>query len=84
MALVAGLAQVQRIAGPADLAGLTAVFYGISYLGFAVPVALAVGSQALPHVLTYPVMFGLGAGAAALCLAVVIAGHRRHRLPASL
>ncbi|AQT81790.1 MFS transporter [Mycolicibacterium litorale] len=84
MALVAGLQQVQRIARPDDLAGLTAVFYGISYLGFGIPVVLALGSQALPTLLTYPAMFGVGAVAAALCLAVVIAGHRTHRpaLPA--
>ncbi|MGY4709615.1 MFS transporter [Mycolicibacterium sp. CBM1] len=79
MALVAGLQEVQRIAGPDDLAGLTAVFYGISYLGFGVPVVLAVAAQALPGVLTYPAMFGAGAVAAAVCLAVVTAGHRAYR-----
>ncbi|TGD84127.1 MFS transporter [Mycolicibacterium sp. CH28] len=84
LALVAGLQQVQRIAGPDDLAGLTAVFYGISYLGFGVPVVLALGSQALPAVLTYPAMFGLGAIAALLCLGVVIAGHRAHRPAAAV
>lgn len=79
MALVAGLQQVQRIARPDDLAGLTAVFYGISYLGFGMPVVLTLGSQALPVLLTYPAMFGVGAVAAAVCLGVVIAGHRTHR-----
>ena len=34
--LVAGLLEVQRIAGPDELAGLTAVFYALTYVGFAV------------------------------------------------
>ncbi len=51
------------MAGPDDLAGLTAVFYAVSYLGFAVPAALAYASQTWT-VLTYPVMFAVGALAA--------------------
>ena len=39
--LVGGLMEVQRIAGPDDLAGLTAVFYSLSYVGFFVPAVLA-------------------------------------------
>lgn len=73
MALLAGLQEIQRIAGPDDLAGLTAVFYAVSYLGFAVPAALAFLSQSWPT-LTYPVMFGVGALAAIGCLLVVLLG----------
>ena len=77
-ALVSGLGEVQRIAAPEDLAGLTAVFYGLSYLGFAVPAVLAMLSRAWPHLFTYSVMFTAGAVAAIVCLMIVVAGHR-HR-----
>lgn len=53
MALLAGLQEIQSIAGPDDLAGLTAIFYGVSYLGFAVPAACAFLSQRWTW-LTYP------------------------------
>jgi MFS family permease len=37
---VSGLLEVQRIADPAELAGLTAIYQAISYLGFAAPFLL--------------------------------------------
>ena len=73
MGLLAGLQEIQRIAGPDDLAGLTAVFYSLTYLGFAVPAVLAF----LARWLTYPVMFGFGACAAAVCLIAATMGSRR-------
>lgn len=76
MALLAGLQEIQHIAGPDDLAGLTAIFYGVSYLGFAVPAALAFLSQRWAW-LTYPVMFSAGGLAAIGCLLVVLAGAKR-------
>ncbi|GHI93915.1 hypothetical protein [Streptomyces olivaceus] len=39
--MVSGVLEVQRIAGPADLAGLTGVFYAIAYSGFLLPTVLA-------------------------------------------
>jgi hypothetical protein len=39
---VCGLHEVQRIAKPTELAGLTAIYQAISYLGFAAPFLLAV------------------------------------------
>ncbi|MFL6116050.1 MAG: MFS transporter [Catenulispora sp.] len=39
--LVFGLAEVQRLAPPADLAAMTAVFQAFSYLGFAAPYLLS-------------------------------------------
>lgn len=72
MALVAGLLEVQRIATPDDLAGLNAVFYSLSYLGFAVPAAMALGVQ----VVSYPAMFMGAAVVAALSFALVLAGSR--------
>ncbi|WP_318657764.1 MFS transporter [Cellulosimicrobium composti] len=74
LALVAGLSEVQRIATPDDLAGLTAVYYSLTYLGFFVPVALA----ALSVRWTYTQMFLGGLGVAALCLAVVALAWRAH------
>jgi hypothetical protein len=59
IALVSGLLEVQRIAGPDDLAGLTAIFYALTYLGFALPVALA----ALTGFASYPVLL--------VCLAIL-------------
>lgn len=72
MGLLAGLQQIQRIAGPDDLAGMTAVFYSLTYLGFAVPAVLAVAGRSF----SYPMMFGFGALAAVLTLAVAMAGSR--------
>ncbi|HEX3647443.1 MAG TPA: MFS transporter [Pseudonocardiaceae bacterium] len=37
MLLVAGLSTVERLAAPADLASVTAVFYCLTYVGFATP-----------------------------------------------
>ncbi|WP_278314335.1 MFS transporter [Lolliginicoccus levis] len=75
MALVSGLLEVQRIATPDDLAGLNAVFYSLSYLGFAVPVTMAVASSWL----SYPVMFLVGMTVAVMCLLLVLLGSRRPR-----
>ncbi|PJI93323.1 MFS transporter [Luteimicrobium subarcticum] len=70
--MVAGLTQVQRIAGPDDLAGLTAVYYGLCYLGFFAPAVLAGLSTQVPYV----VLLGAGSVVAVACLAVVLAGER--------
>lgn len=77
LALVAGLSEVQRIATPDDLAGLTAVYYSVAYLGFFVPAALAWLSTRW----AYPAMFLGGAVVATLCLVVVACAWRAH-LPA--
>lgn len=74
LALVAGLSEVQRIATPDDLAGLTAVYYSITYIGFCVPVALA----ALSVRWTYTQMFLGGLVIAAVCLAIVASAWRAH------
>ena len=39
--LVSGLLEVQRLARPGDLAGLTAIYYSLTYVGFAIPIVLA-------------------------------------------
>ncbi|QZN87501.1 MFS transporter [Cellulomonas sp. C5510] len=77
LALVAGLSEVQRIATPADLAGLTAVYYSAAYLGFFIPAVLAWLSTRW----AYPAMFLGGAVIATGCLVVVACAWRAH-LPA--
>ncbi|MGY2124634.1 MFS transporter [Nocardia gipuzkoensis] len=72
--LVAGLQEIERIARADDLAGLTAVFYSASYLGFGVPALLSFLHDAVG--LGYPAMLGAGALAAAGCLALVLRDYR--------
>ncbi len=74
MALLAGLQEIQRLAGPDDLAGMTAIYYSLSYLGFGVPAGL---SLLAGNGVSYPAMFGAGAVLAVACLVVVMAGTRR-------
>lgn len=78
MALVSGLQEVQRIAGPDDLAGLTAVFYSLTYLGFAIPAILSALTEQWPGVVTYPVIFVFGSVLAALCWVFVRTRSRAH------
>jgi MFS family permease len=73
LGLVAGLTEVQRIARPDDLAGLTAVFYALTYVGFFAPAVLA----ALAGRASYTVLLGAGVVMALVCLVVVAVGARR-------
>jgi hypothetical protein len=41
ISIVSGLIEVQRMAGPDDLAGLTGIYCSLTYVGFLMPVALA-------------------------------------------
>jgi hypothetical protein len=65
MALVAGLVEVQRAAGPDTLAGLTAVFYALTYVGFAAPyvLTLAAGLAGYPVLLAITAMLALATAA---------------------
>ncbi|MGV0381351.1 MFS transporter [Corynebacterium segmentosum] len=74
LALVAGLSEVQRIAGKDDLAGLTAVFYSLSYTGFFIPMAFS----ALAPYIGFTALFLIGSLLAACCLINVIHGWRAH------
>ncbi|WP_084161669.1 MFS transporter [Nocardia sp. BMG51109] len=74
MGLVAGLQEIERLAEPGDLAGLTAVFYSVSYIGFGLPALLAFLHQAVGA--GYPWMLGAGALVAIACLAVVVRNYR--------
>ena len=75
LVLVSGLQEVQRIARPDDLAGLTAVVYSLTYMGFFVPMVLAL----IARFTSYPWLFASGAVIAALCLGVMAYG-RRHEV----
>lgn len=66
MCLVSCLGEVQRIAGPDDLGGLTAVFYALTYIGFFFPMILTRLSQWF----TYPIMLGFGAVMAILAFII--------------
>ncbi len=79
IALVSGLVEIQRIATGRDLAGLTGLFYSLSYLGFLLPVALA----GLAGVASYTVLLGGVAVLCLACLALVSLGLRRTSAPAS-
>jgi hypothetical protein len=60
--IVSGLVEVQAIADPESLAGLTGIYWSLTYAGFALPVVLA----GLARVAPYPVLL---AGVTAACLA---------------
>ncbi|MFI9406792.1 MFS transporter [Nocardia sp. NPDC052316] len=72
--MVAGLQEIERIATPADLAGLTAVFYSVSYLGFGVPALLSFLHEDVGF--GYPSMFAVAALAAAASLTLVLRNYR--------
>jgi hypothetical protein len=72
--LVSGLLEVQRLAGPDELAGLTAVFYTLTYVGFAAPIVLA----ELTGLATYPTLMLALAGLATISLVVMTYEARRH------
>ncbi|MFZ2512488.1 MAG: MFS transporter, partial [Gordonia sp. (in: high G+C Gram-positive bacteria)] len=74
MAMIAGLLATQRLAGPNDLAGLTAVFYGLTYLGFASPAILTWLHEQFGF--GYPAMMIFGAVVAAGALVLVLFGYR--------
>jgi MFS family permease len=52
LCLVAGLVAVQRLADPKGLARLTAIYYALTYVGFAVPYLLVL----LTHLASYAVL----------------------------
>ena len=79
IAVVSGLLEVQRIARAGDLAGLTAVYYALAYVGFLLPAVMA----GLAHWLSYPVLLLALAVLAAACTAVIGTAWSRH-LPTAL
>lgn len=57
MILVSGLIEVQRLAVDGAVAGLTAAYYVLTYLGFAAPYLLAIAA----HAAAYPVLLTITA-----------------------
>jgi MFS family permease len=76
--LVSGLLQTQRVAPAGELAGLTAVYYALTYVGFVAPVALAL----LAHVVPYPVLLSGMAALAALTMVVALSAPREEPVSA--
>jgi MFS family permease len=50
ISIVSGLTEVQRMAGPDDLAGLTGIYCSLTYVGFLMPVALAALASSTSYV----------------------------------
>jgi hypothetical protein len=67
LCLVAGLVEVQRLADPRSLAGLTAYFYALTYIGFSAPYLIALAANTL----TYATLLAIAAGLALLTAALV-------------
>lgn len=59
---VCGLIEVQRLAGPHDLAGLTAAYQAVSYTGFVASVPLAAAGRVVPAGVLLLAVAGLAAG----------------------
>lgn len=76
IALSCGLLEVQRIAGPDGLAGLTGVFYALAYLGFLTPTLMAAVTPLWPTLELFGALLVLGAGST-----IVLLVHSRRHLP---
>jgi predicted MFS family arabinose efflux permease len=74
IAVVSGLLEVQRLAAPDELAGLTGVYYALTYVGFLLPAVLS----ALSRWASYGAMLLVVALLCAACTAVVAASSREH------
>ncbi len=73
LCLVSGLIEVQGLAAPGELASLTAIFYALTYVGFAAPIAIA----ELEHLMRPAVVLLAGVGLLALVHRGVRAAMRR-------
>jgi predicted MFS family arabinose efflux permease len=72
VAIVSGLLEIQRMVTPDDLAGLTGVYYALSYTGFLLPALLA----ALSALISYPAMLVVLTLLATASLVAVTTGSR--------
>ena len=57
--LVTGLTRVQKIAPPHELAGLTGIFYAVTYIGFLFPTVIAALLPLMPYSTTLLIFAGL-------------------------
>jgi MFS family permease len=74
LCIVAGLLETQRLASSEDLASLTAIYYALTYIGFAVPIVLA----ELEHVVAAPLLLVLTGALAAVSAGQVLRASARH------
>jgi predicted MFS family arabinose efflux permease len=65
ISIVSGLIEVQRMAGPDDLAGMTGIYCSLTYIGFTLPVILA----SLAGVASYAALLAV---VAVVCLACAV------------
>jgi predicted MFS family arabinose efflux permease len=77
IAIVSGLLEIQRIAEPDELAGVSGVYYSLAYVGFLLPAVLAV----LSHFFSYPVMLTAVGVLAAACTLACASGWSKHLNP---
>ena len=77
IAIVSGLLEIQRIAGPDELAGISGVYYSLAYIGFLLPALLA----ALSHFFSYPAMLTAVGVLAAGCTLRCASGWSKHIEP---
>lgn len=73
LCVVSGLIHIQSIATPQDLAGLTGVYYALSYTGFLLPTILAALLPIAPYAVTLTIVAGL-------CFTSLLLVHRESRL----
>ncbi len=73
LCLVSGLLEIQRLANPQDLASLTAIYYALTYVGFAAPIVLA----ELTRLTSPPTLLLATAGLLLLTIATIHRGHVR-------
>jgi hypothetical protein len=66
LCLVAGLVEIARIADRRALAGLTATYYMLAYLGFAAPSLIVLGAHVASYTLLLLVAAALALGTAAV------------------
>ncbi|MEU0499172.1 MFS transporter [Mycobacterium sp. NPDC006124] len=74
IAIVSGLLEIQRIAEPDELAGISGIYYSLAYVGFLLPAALA----ALAPYVGYPAMLTGLAVMAAACAVRCGSGWSKH------
>lgn len=77
IAIVSGLLEIQRIAEPDELAGVSGVYYSLAYAGFLLPAILA----ALARYFSYPAMLTVVGLLAAACTALCASGWSKHLEP---
>jgi Major Facilitator Superfamily len=74
LCFVSGLLETQRLASREDLASLTAIYYALTYIGFAVPIILA----ELERIAAAPVLLLLTGALAAITAGQVLRASARH------